>query len=76
MCAWLTNTCESAQQLARRQRRDVAEVEQQRAPLVAEVDVQAGVAEGVVDEAGFEEVAHGRAGTICSPVYRVATAGA
>ncbi len=48
-----------AQQFARRQRGNVAQVEQQRAPLVAKVDVQAGIAEGVVDQGGLEQRAHG-----------------
>lgn len=47
-----------AQQLARRQHGDVAQIEQQRPAFVAKVDVDAGVAECIVDETGFEQVAH------------------
>ncbi len=47
-----------AHQLAWRQHADVAEIEQQRPPFVAKVDVQARVAERAVDQAGFEQVAH------------------
>src|SRR5512139_3145455 len=47
------------QQMSRRERRVVAEIERERALLEAEIDVDAGVAEGVVDEAGVENRAHG-----------------
>ena len=47
-----------AHQLARRQRGDVAEIEKQRPPFVAKIDVQARVAERVVDETRFEDRAH------------------
>jgi hypothetical protein len=46
------------QELARREPRVVAEVEEQRAPLEAEIDVDARVAERVVDQAGVEDGAH------------------
>ena len=45
-------------QLARRQRVDVADVEQQRAPLVAKVDVDPGIAECLVGELRLEQPVH------------------
>src|ERR1700687_1634806 len=48
-----------AHQLARRQHADVAEIEKQRPPFVAKVDIQGRVAERVVDQTSFEEGAHG-----------------
>ncbi|MNM91543.1 hypothetical protein D3C81_1038460 [compost metagenome] len=48
-----------AHQIARHQRGDVAQVEQQGAPLVEEVHEQGGVAEDAIDEAGLQQGAHG-----------------
>src|SRR5438105_6020425 len=48
-----------AHQLARRQHADVTEIEKERPPFVAKVDIQGRVAERVVDETSFEEGAHG-----------------
>jgi hypothetical protein len=45
-----------AHQLARRQHADVTEIEKQRPPFVAKIDIQGRVAERVVDEPSFEEV--------------------
>ena len=60
-----------AQQLARRQHGDIAAIEQQHPAFVAKVDVQAWIAERIVDQAGFEQVAHGAGGAI-SLVDRIA----
>jgi hypothetical protein len=48
-------------ELARRQRRDIADVEQDGAPAEAEVDEHARVTEGVVDQACLGQPAHGPA---------------
>ena len=49
-----------AQDLARGQQPDVAQIEKHGAPLEQTVDIDAGVAEGVVDEHGVEKRSHGR----------------
>ncbi|MGH1570655.1 hypothetical protein ACRAWG_08330 [Methylobacterium sp. P31] len=47
-------------QLPGGERGDVTEIEQQGPPRVSEVEIEAGIREGVVDEAALDEVAHAR----------------
>ena len=47
-----------AQELPRRERRHVAEIEQQRAPPEAEIDEQARILEGAVHQSGLYRPAH------------------
>jgi len=49
-----------AQELAWRQRREIAEIEQQRATPEAEIDEQSRIGERFVDEAGLNEPCHAR----------------
>src|SRR4051812_10497509 len=48
----------NTQELARRERREIAEIEQQRATSEAEIDQQSRIGEGFVDEAGLNEPCH------------------
>ena len=56
-----------AQQLARGQRRQVAEVEQQRPAAEAKVDEDAGIGERIVDQPRLDEPGHGGALFFTSP---------
>ena len=47
-----------AQQLARRERREIAQVEQQRAPSEPEINDEPGIGERLVDQTGLDECAH------------------
>jgi hypothetical protein len=47
-----------AHELARRQRRHVAKIEEQRPAAEAEVDEQRGIREGIIDEPGLHEPGH------------------
>jgi hypothetical protein len=48
-----------AQELARSQPIEIANIEKQRAPLEHKVHVKAGIVEGIVDERGIETARHG-----------------
>lgn len=48
----------STQELARRQRREIAKIEQERAAAEAEIDEQSRIGEGFVDEVGLNKPCH------------------
>ncbi len=52
------------QQLARRQRRKIAEIEEQGPALEKEIHVDPGIPERIVDQAWVEEGLHGRSRTL------------
>ncbi|OIQ71403.1 hypothetical protein GALL_469770 [mine drainage metagenome] len=62
-------------QLARSKHGDVAQVEQQRAALVAKVDIQARIAECIVDQARFEKMTHAIASRLQTTRARAEKAG-
>ncbi|ANH32553.1 hypothetical protein A3768_1392 [Ralstonia solanacearum] len=48
-----------AQQLAGQKPGEIAEIKQQGAPLVMEIQIEARIPEGIVDKPGVEQAVHG-----------------
>ena len=55
----MTNDVADTQELARSQSIEIANIEQQRAPLEHKVHVKARIVEGIVDERGIKMARHG-----------------